>query len=59
MNTENTNQDWDLELFSASEVAVEDLPDALSAGWSTGACVSSGSTVGGTFSSFGSLSSIN
>jgi hypothetical protein len=56
---ENTNQDWDLDLFAATEVSLEDLPDSLAAGWSTGACVSSGGTAGSTFSSFGSLSSIN
>ena len=56
---ENTNQEWDLDLFAATEVSLEDLPDSLAAGWSTGACVSSGGTAGSTFSSFGSLSSIN
>lgn len=54
---ENVN-DFELDLFAVEEVGIEEMPDTVAA-WSTGACVSSGSTVGGTFSSFGSLSSIN
>lgn len=49
----------DLELFAVDELAVEDLPESGAAGWSTGGCISTGGTAGGTFSSFGSLSTIN
>jgi len=50
--------DLEIDLFTVEEVGIEELPDAAAA-WSTGACVSSGGTAGSTFSSFGSLSSIN
>ena len=50
--------DLELDLFAIEEVGIEELPDAAAA-WSTGACVSSGGTAGSTFSSFGSLSTIN
>jgi hypothetical protein len=53
-----TNKELDLDLFAIEEVGVEEMPETVAA-WSTGACLSSGGTVGGTFSSFGSLSSIN
>ena len=51
--------DSDLDLLAIEETCVEDLPETGAAGWSTGGCVSSGGTAGGTFSSFGSLSSVN
>lgn len=56
---DRTNSALDLDLFAAEDMSAEDLPESGAAGWSTGACVSSGGTVGGTFSSFGSLSSVN
>jgi hypothetical protein len=51
--------DTDLDLFAIAEAAVEDLPDTGAAGLSSGSSLSSGGTVGGTFSSFGSLSTVN
>ena len=54
---ESTNNE--LDLFSVDDLTAEDLPETGAAGASSGACVSTGGTVGGTFSSFGSLSSIN
>lgn len=51
--------DLAVELFAVDDLSIEDLPESGAAGWSTGACVSSGGTFGGTFGSFGSLSSYN
>jgi hypothetical protein len=55
----NPSFDADLDLFAVEDPMAETLPETDAAGWSTGACLSSGGTAGGTFSSFGSLSSVN
>ncbi len=48
-----------LELYATDDITSEELNDAVAGGLSTGSSVSSGGTVTGTFSSFGSLSTLN
>jgi Na+/H+ antiporter NhaD/arsenite permease-like protein len=57
MDTNRTPDEIDL--LATQDIAAEELDDSAAAGLSTGSSISSGSTVGGTFSSIGSLSTVN